>query len=295
MVWIGSWYTADGAELSRQLSSWLEAAAAAPCDPRIERDAKVRCVIAPHAGYSYSGPCAAHAYTHLRAAGVKRVFLLGPSHHYYLSGCALSTASVYRTPVGDLEVCSSTYAELRETGAFEEMCMSDDEAEHSMEMHAPYIAHIFAGSGAKLVPILVGALSLSNEERYGRLLAPYLHDPGSVFVISSDFCHWGRRFRYTPFHATSTPERPLFANIEALDRQGMELIEKVDARGFSRYLIDTGNTICGRHPITVCLFMLDAFDGGDHSVLFTKYEQSSPAQTIHDSSVSYASAVVMKK
>ena len=129
----GSWYSSDGEELERQLSSWLQAAASAPRDPRFEGDARVRCVIAPHAGYSYSGPCAAHAYTHLRSAGVSRVFLLGPSHHYYLSGCALSTASVYRTPVGDLEVCSSTYAELRESGAFEDMRMSDDEAVVMME------------------------------------------------------------------------------------------------------------------------------------------------------------------
>ena len=216
----GSWYTDDGAELERQLSGWLAAVPPLSAEQRIGR---VRCVIAPHAGYSYSGPCAAHAYAHLREEAlrgdVKRVFLLGPSHHYYLAGCALSQAQFYRTPVGDLEVCAETYAELRATGEFDEMHMADDEAEHSMEMHAPYIAHVFSGvAGVRLVPILVGALSFESEERYGRLLSPYLGDPGTVFVISSDFCHWGRRFRYTPFHSTSTAERPLFKCIEQLDR-----------------------------------------------------------------------------
>ena len=216
----GSWYTDDGDALTQQLSGWIDEVRPLSAEQRVGR---VRCVIAPHAGYSYSGPCAAHAYAHLQAEArrgdVKRVFLLGPSHHYYLAGCALSQAQYYKTPVGDLEICARTYADLRATGEFDEMHMADDEAEHSMEMHAPYIAHIFKGvEDLKLVPILVGALSFENEERYGRLLAQYLEDPASVFVISSDFCHWGRRFRFTPFHSTSTVEWPLFKCIEALDR-----------------------------------------------------------------------------
>ena len=81
----------------------------------------------------------------------------------------------------------------------------------------------------------------------------------------------------------------------------MDLITRIDTAGFSKYLSETGNTVCGRHPIAVCLFMLTAFDeaaggaGARHGVLFTRYEQSSPARTVNDSSVSYASAVVMRK
>jgi MEMO1 family protein len=48
-----------------------------------------------------------------------------------------------------------------------------------------------------IVPILVGALKPEREQEYGKLLAPYLADPSTVFVVSSDFCHWGKRFRYT--------------------------------------------------------------------------------------------------
>ena len=83
-------------------------------------------------------------------------------------------------------------------------------------------------------------------------------------------------------------------------RDGMDLITRMDTAGFSKYLSETGNTVCGRHPIAVCLFMLTAFDdkfagvGAGHSVLFTKYAQSSPARTLNDSSVSYASAVIMR-
>ena len=60
--------------------------------------------------------------------------------------------------------------------------------------------------GWGLVPILVGALAYECEARYGRLLAPYLEDPATLFVVSSDFCHWGTRFGFT-FHAKERVRR----------------------------------------------------------------------------------------
>lgn len=67
------------------------------------------------------------------------MFLLGPSHHHYLSGCALSQCDEYLTPMGALPLDKATISELQKTGQFEKMSRSVDEAEHSMEMHLPYI------------------------------------------------------------------------------------------------------------------------------------------------------------
>ena len=50
-----------------------------------------------------------------------------------------------------------------------------------------------------VVPILVGSLSPEKEAKYGRIFAKYLADPTNLFIISSDFCHWGQRFRYTEY------------------------------------------------------------------------------------------------
>jgi AmmeMemoRadiSam system protein B len=69
----------------------------------------------------------------------KRVFLLGPSHHYYLDTCALSRCKTYETPLGDLKLDLATIAELEKTGKFKHMDRSADEEEHSLEMHLPYI------------------------------------------------------------------------------------------------------------------------------------------------------------
>lgn len=97
-----------------------------------------------------------------------------------------------------------------------------------------------------MVPIMVGALTLAAEAAYGALLAPYLDDPANLFIVSSDFCHWGKRFNYTPWDKS---KGPLYKAIEELDRAGMRIIEGKDPEGFTRYLQQFENTICGRHPI----------------------------------------------
>jgi hypothetical protein len=88
------------------------------------------------------------------------------------------------------------------------------------------------------------------EAHYGSLFAKYLDDPANFFVISSDFCHWGKRFDYT-FYDSS--DGPIFKSIEALDRKGMQAIETQDPETFYAYQKEYDNTICGRHPIGVFL------------------------------------------
>lgn len=95
-----------------------------------------------------------------------------------------------------------------------------------------------------------------------------------------------------PYPPTHAQQGPIHACIEALDRQGMALIEAQDAPGFQRYLRQTGNTICGRHPTALLLHAL-AHCGRRHSVRFTRYDQSHHCVSEADSSVSYAAAVVV--
>lgn len=70
--------------------------------------------------------------------------MLGPSHHFYLTGCALSQCDSCETPLGDLVVDKVTTAELHKSSEFEKMSVTTDEAEHSIEMHLPYIYKVMA-------------------------------------------------------------------------------------------------------------------------------------------------------
>ncbi|XP_062570002.1 protein MEMO1-like [Saccostrea cucullata] len=284
----GSWYTNDGRELSNQLEEWLSKATPS--------HSPARAIIAPHAGYYYCGACGGHAYGQIDPTNVKRVFILGPSHHVRLSGCALTETSTYQTPLYDLIIDQKINEELNATNAFEKMKIGTDEDEHSIEMQLPYIAKVMERKRGQftVVPVLVGSLSSDKEKLYGSIFSQYLADPANLFVISSDFCHWGQRFRYT-FYDKSCGE--IWQSIEALDKMGMNAIEQMDPVKFSQYLKDYENTICGRYPIVVLLNAIDVLrrNGNGHrmSFKFTNYAQSSRCKKTSDSSVSYAAGALL--
>jgi len=129
---------------------------------------------------------------------------------------------------------------------------------------------------------------VKKEEEFGKVLAPYLQDARNLFVISSDFCHWGKRFSYTYY---DEQHGSIWKSIQALDEEGVRAIQTQDPARFSEYLAKYKNTICGRHPIGVMLQTLKA-TGKNYSLDFLHYEQSSQCQTSRDSSVSYVSLVV---
>jgi len=280
----GSWYTSSGKELSSQLDKWLSKA---------DVDAPAaRALIAPHAGYSFCGATAAYAYKNVDPAKVKRVFILGPSHHVSLPGCALTQTQTYETPLYNLTVDSEVNEELFATGKFEKMTISTDEDEHSIEMHLPYIAKVMESKkdDFKIVPVLVGATNHEKELMYGKIFAKYLNDPDNLFVISSDFCHWGKRFRYTYYDKS---KGNIYESIEDLDKLGMKYIENLDRSSFYSYLERYYNTICGRHPIGIFLNVMDQIGSETSSFKFHNYAQSSKCIRSDDSSVSYAAGTLV--
>ncbi|KLO14434.1 UPF0103-domain-containing protein [Schizopora paradoxa] len=315
----GSWYTSNAEELDEELSDNLNNARPTEEHTFTFPVKGVKAIIAPHAGYSYSGPAAAWAYKAIDTTGIKRVFILGPSHHVYVDGCQLTKCNEYATPLGSLPVDKETVAELRQTGAFSDMSLKTDEDEHSIEMHLSYVRKVFEGLDIKIVPILVGAINSSSEARYGALLAPFLQRSDTLCVVSSDFCHWGTRFSFTHYYTSPptsinagvaltksnaassiSPTFPIYSSIEALDRQALNILSvppnsAAKAQSdFIAYLKTTENTICGRHPIGVLLGALveieKSKEGKDIKLEWVRYEQSSQCEHVRDSSVSYASA-----
>ena len=90
---------------------------------------------------------------------VQRVFILGPSHHVRLSGCAVSACSKYATPFYNLTIDRAINEELMSTGEFEVMSLEADEDEHSIEMHLPYLARVMQNNrDFTVVPVLVSIL-----------------------------------------------------------------------------------------------------------------------------------------
>ena len=221
----------------------------------------------------------------------KRVFIFGPSHHVSFSGCALSTADVFQTPLYNLKIDKEFYQELQQTKLFEEISMQADEAEHSLEMHLPYVAKVMEGKQFKIVPIMVGSLGASREAAYGELFSKYLTNEENLFVISSDFGHWGARFDYQHYERSWGQ---IYESIEKLDRLGMDTIETCDPNNFRSYLQKYSNTICGRNPILLILSAIHKLTNENRNLecklKFLNYAQSSKCRSQRDSSVSYAAA-----
>jgi AmmeMemoRadiSam system protein B len=154
----------------------------------------------------------------------------------------------------------------------------------------------------------VGDNDSTEEKAFGQLLAPYLKDATNVFIVSSDFCHWGSRFSYTAYcpkgeisqlkslsHRAKTPtDPPIHESIQVVDQAAMDAIETGVHAAFVENLRLTRNTVCGRHPIGVMMAALEAVrnerEGKGCKFKFVRYERSSLVEDADDSSVSYASA-----
>lgn len=299
----GSWYSADKSRLSAQLSKFFASG------QKCQKGARV--LVGPHAGFTYSGQRLAETFSAWDTANVKRIFILGPSHHVYFKDSALvSHFDYYATPLGKLKVDTETTEKLVATKAFKYMSSSVDEEEHLFEMHAPFIAYRCKQDGIRpqIVPIMISSMSSKLRNEIVDILLPYFQLEENTFVVLSDFCHWGRRFGYTeyvpgdilaecgPF--SSKGANPIYKSIEFLDKAAMEIATAGSAAKWDSYIDITGNTICGQRPIAVVLRLVEEFKKAGGNTVgkevfeWIGYSQSSKVTEYHDSSVSYASGYI---
>ena len=184
----GSWYSNQMSVLTDELAKYLKST---KFEVSIPKSVFAKALIAPHAGFFYSGPTAAYGYKVMRDTinrnKIKRIFVLGPSHHFYLKGCAMSKANLLETPLGFLRVDSATQMELERSGLFKDITMDQDEEEHSLEMQYPFLKYISGSKDVPLVNIMVGDMTDSYLAKMTKVLKRYFLDEESLFFISSVF------------------------------------------------------------------------------------------------------------
>ena len=236
----GQWYPGDAASLKQQLSGLFEQASE-------EVDPNVMALILPHAGYQYSGSCAAKALARLGKT-YKRVVVIGPSHQISLSE-TLSVPQVthYQTPLGEVALDQPFIQALLEHPQFRSVPAAH-QTEHSVQIELPLLQHTLGDF--VYVPIVAGQLSLPTIETVASILKGMV-DADTLLVASSDFTHYGRQFNYVPF------DEDVQAELKKLDMGAYAHIKARDARAFINYQQETGATICGRVPIAIVLSMLN--------------------------------------
>lgn len=246
----GRFYEGEALDLRRRMA---ETEAQLPPPAADARTTPVRGCILPHAGYLFSLGVAMETMREARHGSYRNVVLLGPSHYVGFHGVAGSTYTSWRTPFGDLSTALTSQEKLEESG--NPLFQISDAAhtqEHSLEVEFPLIQY-FLGS-PEILPLVVGGIAPADLEPLAKMFAA-IDSPETLWIISSDFTHYGENFRYTPFGESAPPEE-----LNRLDREAAERIAARDLDGFCRFLGRTGATICGANPIALYLALLDRVD-----------------------------------
>jgi MEMO1 family protein len=137
------------------------------------------------------------------------------------------------------------------------------------------------------VPILTGPVNEEMASKYGKVFAPYFDDEHTLFIFSTDFCHWGTQHQYTYYNEA---HGQIWQSIEQLDGEGMNHIQNHDFKSFQSYINLYENTICGRHVLYIFLKIVEA-SKLRVKTKFVKYSQSEQVKKHEQSSVSYASGI----
>lgn len=163
----GAFYPDDADDLHSLIGSCLAQAPRAPVP--------ARAIIAPHAGYIYSGPTAAYAYRALDPA-TEHVILVGPCHYVPIRGVATSSAQAWRTPLGDIPIRYDA-----PTGAVDEA----HAPEHSLEVHLPFLQKLLGEF--TLAPFVAGLIA---ADQLADVIAANWQGERTAVVISSDLSHY---------------------------------------------------------------------------------------------------------
>ncbi len=174
----GLFYPGEANALTHDLRAML--AAARPCE------LAPKALIAPHAGYVYSGAIAASAYSTLKniAPRIRRVVLLGPTHRVAVRGLALPGAGAFTTPLGQVQIDTDAVrliAGLPQVGVSREAHAQ----EHSLEVHLPFLQSVLPDF--KLLPLAVG---MATAEEVVEVLEAVWGGDETLIVASSDLSHY---------------------------------------------------------------------------------------------------------
>lgn len=196
------WYPLKKEELTELLSSYLDESLA-----KRHKQKPVKGIIAPHAGYEFSGKIAAKAYPFLKSA--RRAIIFSPNHYFPLMGLVSHNESHWQTPLGKIKIIPS---ELRKANLTEE---------HAIDNQVPFLQKLHI---EEILPIVVGQITQKEAEVY----AKQFEDFKGVFIFSTDLSH------FLNYDSAKARDNRTIKAIESLDTNN---IDKIDACGIYPLMI----------------------------------------------------------
>jgi AmmeMemoRadiSam system protein B/AmmeMemoRadiSam system protein A len=268
----GSFYPADPKTLSAMIDDMLAHATPPPIqDP-------ILAVVAPHAGYQYSGPVAAYTYAALKGRRYSRVIVIAPSHYEAFDFTSVYEGDAYVTPLGTVQVDKAFAAQLAKMSSTMRLSSQGHDptkagAEHAIEVQLPWLQRVLGEF--TLVPIVMGDQSYENSRALGVALAKLIHGGDTLIVASSDLSH------YHPYDEAVK-----------IDHKTLNALQRWDYFSMSRNFEERIWEACGGAPIVSAMIAAERM--GANQALVLKYANSGDTAGDHSRVVGYSADVFVK-
>ena len=270
----GQFYPAQPDELRRMLDDYL-AQAAVPQLP-----GNLVALIAPHAGYIYSGKVAAHSYALLKGRKFERVVVIAPSHFEGFPFVSVYDGDAYATPLGNVAVDKEFAAKLVKLNPLVQLSSrghapTKEQGEHALEVQLPFLQRVLGEF--KLVPIVMGEQNYETERALGLALAKMLKGTGTstLIVASSDLSHY-----HTYDEATK------------LDQKVLKAVAEWDYLSLSHNFESRIWEACGGGPIVATMIAAERLGANQAKIL--KYANTGDVTGDHSRVVGYSAVALLQ-
>jgi AmmeMemoRadiSam system protein B len=267
----GTWYSANPSQLRQTVDAYIENAV----NPDLPGE--VVALIAPHAGYLYSGPVAGHAYKAVKDKTYDFVVVISPLHQYHPQPVLTSAHAAYQTPLGQIPLANDLLEQidtnLKERTGIALTPIRNDQ-EHSLEIELPFLQEALAGDFA-LIPLMLRDQTRHFSKTLGEILAEIIKDQSCLMVASSDLSH---------FHPESTANKLDQKVLDAIADFSPDRLFDLKERGVGQ--------ACGLAPIATALWASKAL--GADKVTRLSYSTSAATTGDRSSVVGYGAAAVTR-
>ncbi|MBI4803097.1 MAG: AmmeMemoRadiSam system protein B [Elusimicrobia bacterium] len=277
-VFAGKFYPAEKGEIARFVDSALAKAAIA------KLDGKILAVIAPHAGYVFSGRVAGYAYKTIDDQ-YDTVVILGASHTLSVKGAAILKDGFYETPLGKVPVDEKLADELIKASPLFEDNPAAHAGEHAVEVQLPFLQRRLK-KPFKLLPAVLNTEKIADLVKIGEVLAQKLKDRKALIVVSADFSHYPRHIDAKQVDET------LGLAIKTMNPQYFWLTNRIMLQ---KGVPELATCACGEAAVTAAMAAVNTL--GPAQFLELKYADSYdefPQQASPDRVVGYMAGVFLK-
>lgn len=269
----GGFYPADPNALTAMMDDMLSHATL----PQITD--LIIAVVAPHAGYPYSGPVAAYTYAALKGHKYSRVVVIAPSHYEAFDFTAVFDGDAYATPLGNVAVDKTFAQQLAKMDPSIRLSSrghiaTSQGSEHAIEVELPWLQHVLGNF--QLVPIVMGDQSYESSRALGVALSKLIHGSGDTLILaSSDLSH------YHPYD-----------DAVAQDHKTLTALEEWDYLSMSRNFEMRVWEACGGAPIVAAMIAAERMGANRAELL--KYANSGDTTGDHSRVVGYSAVLLLK-